>query len=419
MVLCPKSGVEVLFESNINDDGVDTWIAADLVAVVEAEGMLSSIKRLTGGNSSAWAFGWETSNGQLGTDLDSIHRFSLRNVGISGLAILRLQPHPSRPAHLEDYPMLDEQFPYQLSVPTIGKRLTLHGSGFGLIAPSVLINNISRGVVANIIHPHSVARKMDEQASSLILTDARFLPGMEGGPVSWDETGELAGLSMLTIRRADGEPVDISLVIPVACILSAISPYITIPTQPLLPNHIAALNSATLLHARQAVVMLQIGQAWASGVVISERGRMVKPITHGTPLFAIGHGIFGPPSGILPLITSGFCSKVVTFNREPTMMITSAPVHQGNSGGVIVNTEGHFIGLVTGNGKTSTGRTITHLNFAIPLEAMTDTVNSYLASEDRRWLDRFNGPPARISEIWALRGYAPVHKALDKVPSKL
>ncbi|KAF9189447.1 hypothetical protein BGZ51_009558 [Haplosporangium sp. Z 767] len=501
MVLCPKSGVEVLFESNINDDGVDTWIAADLVAVVEAEGMLSSIKRLTGGNSSAWVFGWETSKGQLGTDLDSIHRFSLRNVGISGLAILRLQPHPSRPAHLEDYPMLDEQFPYQLSVPTIGKSLTLHGSGFGLIAPSVLINNISRGVVANIIHPHSVARKMDEQANSLILTDARFLPGMEGGPVSWDETGELAGLSMLTIRRADGEPVDISLVIPVACILSAISPYITIPTQPLLPNHIAALNSATLLHARQSVVMLQIGQAWASGVVISKHGHiltnahvftsfldnvsnrtwptlrsgltlrvridspqqqqwiddcelifvsescwdiavvkipetcvlngflpclplrtkeeLVKPIAHGTPLFAIGHGIFGPPSGILPLITSGICSKVVTFNQEPTMMITSAPVHQGNSGGVIVNTEGHFIGLVTGNGKTSTGRTITHLNFAIPLEAMTDTVNSYLATEDRRWLDRFNGPPARTSEIWALRGYAPVHEALDKVPSKL
>jgi len=96
--------------------------------------------------------------------------------------------------------MFSEQSPHMMSVPSIGKKLTLHGSGFGLIAPSVLINNISQGVVANIVHPYRAARRVDEQANSLVLTDAKFLPGMEGGAVSWDETGELAGLSMLPIR---------------------------------------------------------------------------------------------------------------------------------------------------------------------------------------------------------------------------
>jgi len=161
-----------------------------------------------------WMFGWGTNKAQLGTDLSSIHRFSLRNVGISGLAVLRLKPSVTQPGHhqfhskhnhhadqdeAEDL-MESEQYPYRLSVPTIGKRLTLHGSGFGLIAPSVLINNISQGIVANIIHPYRAARRADEQANSLVLTDAKFLPGMEGGAVSWDETGELAGLSMLPIR---------------------------------------------------------------------------------------------------------------------------------------------------------------------------------------------------------------------------
>jgi hypothetical protein len=73
MVLCPNSGVDVLFESNIDDgkfvlfiarvivpyslpilvsntlilffiieiDGAESWINADLVAVVEAEGIIS------------------------------------------------------------------------------------------------------------------------------------------------------------------------------------------------------------------------------------------------------------------------------------------------------------------------------------------------------------------------------------------
>ncbi|KAG0198750.1 hypothetical protein BGX28_007827 [Mortierella sp. GBA30] len=416
MVLCPDSGVDVLFESNIDDDGMETWVTADLITVVEAEGMLSSIKRLTGHDTSAWTFGWESNKSQLGTDLSSIHRFSIRNVGISGLAILRLQS----PAHgssststvLETQTrFLAERYPSQLSVPSIGKRLTLHGSGFGLIAPSVLINNISQGVVANIIHPHRAARRVDEQANSLILTDAKFLPGMEGGAVSWDETGDLAGLSMLPIRRTDGEPVDITLVIPVACIITAISPYITIPQQPLQPDHVASLNSTALMHARQAVAMVQVGQTWASGVVISKHGHIltnahvftsfldnisnrtwpnlrsgvslrvridspqqqipetcvlngflpflplrskeeisrVKPVVKGTPLFAIGHGIFGPSSGILPLITSGVVSKVVAFNLQPAMLLSSAPVHRGNSGGVLVDTEGHFVGLVTGN----------------------------------------------------------------------
>ncbi|KAF8923787.1 hypothetical protein BGZ58_002524 [Dissophora ornata] len=227
MVLGPNSGVDILFESKIDEEGNETWITADLIAVAEAEGrfqrdaflnrdskdaqltrlflavvlgMLSAIRRLTGQDPSMWVFGWESNKGQLGTDLNSIHRFSLRNVGISGLAILRLKSSSANRSPLDEQNILSERYPYQLSVPSIGKRLTLHGSGFGLIAPSVLINNISQGIVANIVHPYRAARRVDQQANSLILTDAKFLPGMEGGAVSWGETGEFAGLSMLPIR---------------------------------------------------------------------------------------------------------------------------------------------------------------------------------------------------------------------------
>lgn len=80
---------------------------------------------------------------------------------------------------------------------------------------------------------------------------------------------------------------------------------------------------------------------------VNSRSR-VKPLVKGSPLFAIGHGIFGPSSGTLPLITSGVCSKVVSYNQQPVMLLSSAPVHRGNSGGVLITTDGHFAGLVTG-----------------------------------------------------------------------
>ncbi|KAG0229683.1 hypothetical protein BGW42_001389 [Actinomortierella wolfii] len=420
---------------------------------------------------------------------------------ISGIAILRLQPSSSSRTNNRDQEggnLFSEALSRPISMPSVGKHLTLHGSGFGLIAPSVLINNISQGVVSNIVHPYRVARRAYQNAQSLIMTDAKYLPGMEGGPVSWDETGELAGMSMLPIRRSDGEPVDISLVMPVACIISAIAPYVGAPKELLQPEHFAALSTSRLMTARETVVMVQVGQTWASGVVISKDGHILtnahvfasfldnvsnrtwptlrsgislrvridnpqqqqwvddcevvfvsdscwdvavikipetcvlrgflpylplrtrqelkrsKPVTQGTPVFAIGHGIFGPSSGVLPLITSGSCSKVVSVNHSPVMLLSSAPVHRGNSGGVLVDTHGQFVGLVTGNGKTSTGRTITHLNFAIPLEAITDQINAYLVDGNVKWLDPLNTPPQRIDDIWSLRGTAPVWEPLER-----
>ncbi|KAF9162942.1 hypothetical protein DFQ26_003089 [Actinomortierella ambigua] len=509
-VLGPQAGVDVLFEKDINDDGEEAWTSAELVAVVEAEGQDAHV----------WRFGWGAGHHtQSGTDLESAQRFSLRNMSISGIAILRLGSDSSSSTRTSNSSsnssssssstatmsngggsgeLFSDALSRPISMPSIGKHLTLHGSGFGLIAPSVLMNNISQGVVANIVHPYRVARRAYQNAQSLIMTDAKYLPGMEGGPVSWDETGELAGMSMLPIRRSDGEPADITLVIPVACIISAIAPYVGAPKELMQPEHFTALNTSSLMTARESVVMVQVGQTWASGVVISKDGHILtnahvftsfldnvsnrtwptlrsgislrvridnpqqqqwvddcevvfvsdscwdvavikipetcvlhgflpylplrtrqelkksKPVVQGTPVFAIGHGIFGPSSGVLPLITSGSCSKVVSAHGQPVMLLSSAPVHRGNSGGVLVDTLGQLVGLVTGNGKTSTGRTITHLNFAIPLEAITDQVNAFLVDGNVKWLDPLNSPSQRIDDIWSLRGTAPAWEPLER-----
>ncbi|RXH99168.1 hypothetical protein DVH24_011493 [Malus domestica] len=49
---------------------------------------------------------------------------------------------------------------------------------------------------------------------------------------------------------------------------------------------------------------------------------------------------------------------------------TASAVHPGGSGGAVVNSEGHMIGLVTSNARHGGGTVIPHLNFSIPCAAL-------------------------------------------------
>ena len=55
----------------------------------------------------------------------------------------------------------------------IGQRLYLEGTPFGSMSPAVFLNSVSAGIVSNITGPHH----------ELFLTDARAIPGSEGGAV--------------------------------------------------------------------------------------------------------------------------------------------------------------------------------------------------------------------------------------------
>jgi len=52
----------------------------------------------------------------------------------------------------------------------------------------------------------------------------------------------------------------------------------------------------------------------------------------GSPVYALGHGLFGPLADAHPTITEGLLSKVITSDGKDTMIQCSAPVHRGCSG---------------------------------------------------------------------------------------
>uniref|UniRef100_A0A6N2KEV3 Glyoxysomal processing protease, glyoxysomal n=1 Tax=Salix viminalis TaxID=40686 RepID=A0A6N2KEV3_SALVM len=99
----------------------------------------------------------------------------------------------------------------------------------------------------------------------------------------------------------------------------------------------------------------------------------------GSKAYIIGHGLFGPRCGSSPSVCSGVVSKVVKTKAPPycqslqgrnshipAMLETTAAVHPGGSGGAVINSEGHMIGLVTSNARHGGGTVIPYLNFSIP-----------------------------------------------------
>ncbi|XP_047163560.1 glyoxysomal processing protease, glyoxysomal isoform X2 [Vigna umbellata] len=156
-----------------------------------------------------------------------------------------------------------------------------------------------------------------------------------------------------------------------------------------------------------------------------------RPST-GSKAFVIGHGLFGPKRGMtlltqsicfflgfFPSVCSGVVAKVVEaktpqsylpiqpehlHNREyfPAMLETTAAIHPGASGGAVINSDGHMIGLVTSNARHGGGTVIPHLNFSIPSAALAPISKFSKGMEDLSLLKILDESNEYLSSIWAL-----------------
>ncbi|KAL6839311.1 hypothetical protein ACP4OV_030983 [Aristida adscensionis] len=137
----------------------------------------------------------------------------------------------------------------------------------------------------------------------------------------------------------------------------------------------------------------------------------------GSSVYVVGHGLLGPRSGLCSSLSSGVVSKVVKIpstqhshlagtvesdNMDvPVMLQTTAAVHPGASGGVLVNSHGLMVGLVTSNAKHGGGSTIPHLNFSIPCKSL-EMVFKYSVNGDSTVLGQLDKPNELLSSVWAL-----------------
>ncbi|CAL4908903.1 unnamed protein product [Urochloa decumbens] len=139
--------------------------------------------------------------------------------------------------------------------------------------------------------------------------------------------------------------------------------------------------------------------------------------TAGSSVCVVGHGLFGPRSGLCSSLSSGVVSKVVQIPSTqlshpsdtveadnmgmPVMLQTTAAVHPGASGGLLVNSHGRMVGIVTSNAKHGGGNTIPHLNFSIPCKSL-ETIFKYSEIGEPAILEQLDKPNEVLSLVWAL-----------------
>uniref|UniRef100_A0A9I9CR23 Glyoxysomal processing protease, glyoxysomal n=1 Tax=Cucumis melo TaxID=3656 RepID=A0A9I9CR23_CUCME len=152
----------------------------------------------------------------------------------------------------------------------------------------------------------------------------------------------------------------------------------------------------------------------------------------GSKIHVIGHGLLGPKSGLSPSVCSGVVSNVVkakipssyhkgdSLEYLPAMLETTAAVHPGGSGGAVVNSEGHMIGLVTSNARHGRGVIIPHLNFSIPCAALEPIHRFSKDMEDLSVVKVLDEPNEQLSSIWALMSQrSPKPSPLPDLPELL
>ncbi|KAA8515230.1 hypothetical protein F0562_018540 [Nyssa sinensis] len=137
----------------------------------------------------------------------------------------------------------------------------------------------------------------------------------------------------------------------------------------------------------------------------------------GSKAYVIGHGLFGPQCGFSPSACLGVVAKVVEAKRPlpyqsrlqeealgyfPVMLETTAAVHPGGSGGAVVSSDGHMIGLVTSNARHGGGTVIPHLNFSISCAALEPIFKFSKDMQDLSLLEDLDRPNEHLSLAWAL-----------------
>ncbi|KAK3244188.1 hypothetical protein CYMTET_46191, partial [Cymbomonas tetramitiformis] len=141
----------------------------------------------------------------------------------------------------------------------------------------------------------------------------------------------------------------------------------------------------------------------------------------GDRVHVIGHGLMGPRSNTLASVSSGVAARSVApsnaAHSTPSMLITTAAVHPGCSGGAVVNSAGQLVGIVTGNARHSEsagGLMMPHLNFSVACETLrplwTWAAKGGEAGPDPgRLLESLDQPDPVLTKLWSLRGDAEFH----------
>ncbi|XP_066476516.1 peroxisomal leader peptide-processing protease [Tiliqua scincoides] len=158
-----------------------------------------------------------------------------------------------------------------------GDPLFACGSPFGSFCPDLFMNTLSKGIVSNVAG----------EGNAVILTDARCLPGTEGGGIfAISETSlHLVGIIVAPLCWKSNEWVGLTLVCAIDHIFASIRSVISenlLESQSLKtwlnPRQLVAKTPGKMIATDEldqqmlaTVVLVECGSVWGSGVIVNSR----------------------------------------------------------------------------------------------------------------------------------------------------
>ncbi|XP_027965446.1 peroxisomal leader peptide-processing protease isoform X1 [Eumetopias jubatus] len=247
---------------------------AELLLLLSCPAFRAHFARLFGGEAAEqWRFASAAPDDEVSEEEEEDQ---LRALG--WFALLRLRPDPEEEAAAEEErgPVVAVASPG--AVPK-GAPLLACGSPFGAFCPDIFLNTLSRGVLSNAAGP-------------LLLTDARCLPGTEGGGVfAARPAGALVALVAAPLCWKAREWVGLTLLCAAAPLLRAARAALgrlgpgTHALAALLPQEMGAPWGLPLRDPgppwAAAAVLVECGTVWGSGVAVGPR--LVVTCRHVAP----------------------------------------------------------------------------------------------------------------------------------------
>ncbi|KAM6183706.1 peroxisomal leader peptide-processing protease isoform 2-T2 [Erethizon dorsatum] len=277
-----------------------------------------------------------------------------------------------------------------------GAPLLACGSPFGAFCPDIFLNTLSRGVLSNAAGP-------------LLLTDARCLPGTEGGGVfAARPAGALVALVAAPLCWKAREWVGLTLLCAAAPLLRAARAALArLPDvaalAALLPPEVGAPRGLLLRGPgppwAAAAVLVEFGSVWGSGVAMAprlvvtcrhvaprEEAKVLVRSTNPKSVSIWGRVIFATQE------TSPYDIAVVSLEEDLDGVPMPRPAEHFHEGIVASNTR-----------DNNTGATYPHLNFSIPITVLQPGLQRYRQTGDLggfRELDRAIEP---VRVVWRLQ----------------
>ncbi|KAK2852646.1 hypothetical protein Q7C36_007847 [Tachysurus vachellii] len=196
------------------------------------------------------------------TDLDEDDEILYDSNFLSWFAVLRMTTDTQVDADADAVPWIKS------TALAKGCSVLACGSPFGSFCPDLFMSTLSKGIVSNLAG----------EDNALILTDARCLPGTQGGGlfVSDGDTPYLVGLITSPLCWKSNEWIGLTLVCSLHLILKNISQAVTCH-QSLREISIHSITDSSHVPAPQnsengkypVVVVVESGQVWGSGIVLS------------------------------------------------------------------------------------------------------------------------------------------------------